>query len=387
MKRKRLLSLSALAAALAAIPLTAQDGAGLPANPDDPEWAHPPIVIFPSPDTTTVKGYSPIEIRSAYGLAGITNEGAGQTIALVDAFDNPDAASDLTTFDKQFNLAACTEANGCFKKIYATGSQPSTNKMWASEISLDIEWSHAIAPEANIVLVEAASASMDDLLGAVVVAEQNGASVVSMSWYGKETSKETDNDYIFNVKGLVFCSSSGDNGHGANYPAASPYVVAVGGTTLEISGNAWSSETAWADSGGGESKYETEPSYQASSQTSGKRGIPDVAWDANPSTGVAVYSKTGTGGWAMVGGTSVGSPAWAGIFAIVNSRLAGAGKKLLTQPQILLYPDAEADYHDITSGSNGTCGALCTAGPGYDFVTGLGSPQANLLIPALFAAN
>jgi subtilase family serine protease len=387
MKRELLLSLSALAVALTAIPLTAQDGASLPVNPDDPEWAHPPIVILPSPDTTTVMGYSPIEIRSAYGLAGITNKGAGQTIALVDAFDNPDAVSDLTTFDEQFKLAACTEANGCFKKIYATGTKPSTNTMWASEISLDIEWSHAIAPEANILLVEAASASRDDLLSAVVAALQNGATVVSMSWSGKETANETENDYIFNVEGVVFCSSSGDNGHGAYYPAASSYVVAVGGTTLEISGNAWSSETAWADSGGGKSKYETEPSYQASSQTSGKRGIPDVAWDANPNTGVAVYSKTGTGGWAIAGGTSVGSPSWAGIFAIVNSRRAGAGKKLLTQPQILLYPDAEADYHDITSGSNASCGTVCTAGPGYDFVTGLGSPQANLLIPALFAAS
>jgi subtilase family serine protease len=163
-------------------------------------------------------------------------------------------------------------------------------------------------------------------------------------------------------------------------------VVAVGGTTLNLIRGRWLSETAWSGSGGGESIYEPRPSYQANYQSSGKRGVPDVAWDADPRSGVAAYSKYGLGGWVEVGGTGPGSPSWAGLFAIANSSRVAAGKSVLTQPQTLLYPDSETDYHDIAVGTNGGCGVLCEAGPGYDFVTGVGSPQANLLIPALIAA-
>jgi subtilase family serine protease len=164
-------------------------------------------------------------------------------------------------------------------------------------------------------------------------------------------------------------------------------MAAWAGTTLNLtSKNKWTSETAWDGSRGGTSLYEGEPSFQASAQNTGQRGIPDVAYDADPSTGVRVYSKTGAGGWATVGGTSMGSPQWAALFAIANSMRASSGKSALTQPQFTLYPSAEADYHDITSGANGGCGSQCTAGPGYDFVTGVGSPQATLLVPALVAA-
>ena len=324
--------------------------------------------------------------RLPYGLTSLTNKGAGETIALVDAYNNPDAASDLTTYSTQFGLPACTTTNGCFKVIYAGGTKPPNNSGWAGESSLDIEMAHAIAPQAKIILVEAASASTNALLKAVNVAVQHGATVVSMSWSGGEFSGEVSDDSHFNVTGVTFCASSGDSGHGTGYPAASPYVVAVGGTTLHLSGNNWSSEAAWSGSGGGESSIESEPYYQASAQTSGKRGIPDVASDADPNTGVAVYSKYGFGGWVEVGGTSVSSPTWAGIFAIVNSSRVSASKARLTQPQFLLYPDAEGDYHDITSGNNGSCGTLCKAVAGYDFVTGVGSPKANLLVPALVAA-
>jgi subtilase family serine protease len=372
----------------ASLPLAAQSADYGTFNPDAPGWARPPIVVLPgTADSPDVSGYSPSQVRSAYALAGIANEGAGQTIALVDAYNNPDAATDLNTFDTEFSLPACTTANGCFKVVYATGRKPANNSSWAGESSLDIEWSHAIAPQAKIILVEAASSSTSALLKAVDVAVSNGATVVSMSWSGGEFSGEIGDDSHFKTTGVIFCASSGDSGHGTGYPAASPYVVAVGGTSLDISaGGAWLSETAWSGSSGGESTYESEPSYQTGYQSSGKRGVPDVAWDADPSTGVAVYSKYGFGGWVEVGGTSVGSPSWAGLFAIVESSRVAAAKGLLTQPQTLLYPDSETDYHDITSGTNGGCGTLCTAGPGYDFVTGVGSPQANLLVPALVAA-
>jgi subtilase family serine protease len=383
----RLRSFGKLAVVVAAaLPLMAQSADSGP-DPSQPGWAHPPIVVMPrSANSPAISGYTPAEIKKAYGISGITNKGAGQTIALVDAYNNPDAASDLATFDTQYSLAACTVANGCFKVIYASGTKPANNSDWSGESSLDIEYAHAIAPRAKIILVEAASSSNAALYAAVDAAVQNGATVVSMSWGGGEYSGETSDDTHFNVPGVVFCASTGDSGHGTIYPSVSPYVVAVGGTDLHLSGGTWSSETAWSGSGGGESTYETEPSYQASAQSSGKRGVPDVAWDADPSTGVAVYSKYGFGGWAEVGGTSVGSPSWAGLFAIANSSRVAASKTNLTQPQVDLYPDAETDYHDITSGTNGSCGALCTAGTGYDFVTGVGSPQANLLVPALVAA-
>lgn len=378
--------LGKLALPLAAIPMMAQSDAR-PFDPDAAGWAHPPYIVLAGPfDNPDVSGYAPTAIKGAYRITGITNKGAGQIIGIIDAYDNPDAATDLNTFDKQFSVAACNTTNGCFTKIYATGSKPAANSSWSLESSLDIEWSHAIAPNAKIILVEASSSSTNALLQAVDVAIQNGATVISMSWGGGEFSGETSDDTHFNVPGVIFCASSGDSGHGTMYPAASPYVVTVGGTTLHITGTTWTSETAWNGSSGGESTYETEPSYQASAQSSGKRGIPDVAWEGNPNTGVAVYSKYGYGGWVEVGGTSVGSPSWAGLFAIVESSRAAASKSALTLPQTLLYPDAEADYHDITSGTNGSCGALCTAGPGYDFVTGVGSPQANLLVPALVAA-
>ena len=269
---------------------------------------------------------------------------------------------------------------------------PADTSGWTNEIAIDTQWAHAIAPSARIILVEAKSNSNADLYHAVDLAIAYGATVVSMSWSGPEASNEGTSDSHFETTGVTFVASSGDSGHGVGYPAASPFVVGVGGTSLTVSSTGvWTKETAWSGSSGGESQYETEPSYQATAQTSGKRGIPDVAYDGNPNTGVPSYSSYNCGsscytGWNQWGGTSIGAPQWAALFAIANSGRVAAGKKNLNQPQILLYPDAEADYHDITSGTNGSCGAQCTAGVGYDFVTGLGSPQANLLIPALIAA-
>jgi subtilase family serine protease len=393
MKQVRLRFSAKLAVVLvAALPLAAQD------TPDLQKLtARPPLQHVINPDVTpgTIPGFFPGKIKAAYGFSAITNHGAGQIIAIVDAYDDPNAEADLGTFDTQFSLPACTTANGCFKKIFQTGTTPPADTTgWSNEVAIDIEWAHSIAPGAKIYLVEANSNNFSDLFASVTVAVQNGASVVSMSWSGDEFSTETSMDSFFQAQHVTFVAASGDGGHsaGTQYPAASPYVVAVGGTTLTINktSGAWVSETTWSDSGGGQSKYETEPAYQMGVQTSGKRGVPDVAYDGNPETGVPAYSSWACAecitGWEQWGGTSIGTPQWAALFAIADAERHAASKTRLTQPQVDLYPVAEGDYHDIVSGTNGGCGTLCTAGPGYDYVTGIGSPQANLLIPALVAA-
>lgn len=376
-------------ALVVAFPLAAQDNTDILQG-----YSYPPLhrIIVPdaSPDAGPT-GIFPGKMKVGYGFSAIKKYGGGQVIAIVDAYDDPNAEADLGTFSTTFKLPACTTANGCFKKIKAAGT-PADTTGWTNEIAIDTQWAHAIAPNAKIILVEAKSNSNADLYAAVDLAVSNGATVVSMSWSGGEAANESLSDSHFETANVTFVAASGDAGHGVGYPAASPFVVGVGGTSLTLaSTGAWTSETAWNYSGGGVSKYEAEPTYQAGVQTTGKRGIPDVAYDGNPSTGVPAYNSYNCGsacytGWGQWGGTSIGTPQWAALFAIANSGRVAAGKKNLNQPQFLLYPDAEADYHDITSGKNGTCGALCTAGPGYDYVTGLGSPQANLLIPALIAA-
>src|SRR5579871_3619363 len=220
MNVKQFFSVGKLGFVLAAsVPLLAQSAGIKPFDPDAAGWATPPIHVMPrTAASPAIAGYSPVQIMTAYGLTSIANQGAGETIALVDAYNNPDAASDLTTFSTQYSLPACTTANGCFKVIYANGTKPANNKSWAGESSLDIEWAHAIAPQAKIILVEAASSSTNALLKAVSVAVSHGATVVSMSWSGAEFSGEISDDSHFNVTGVTFCASSGDSGHGTGYP-------------------------------------------------------------------------------------------------------------------------------------------------------------------------
>jgi len=358
-----------------------------------PGHAQPPLRIQ-SDATTSPTGISPARIRKAYGFASITNQGAGQTIGIVDAFDDPNIAADFNHFNSTFGLATCTTTNGCFKKVYASGSKPATNAGWALEIALDVEWAHVIAPKAKIVLVEASNNTLLSLLHAVDIAVQQGASVVSMSWGGNEFSTERNYDFHFAINNVTFTVSSGDNGFGNEWPSSSTGVVAVGGTRLSVdsTGN-YISESGWSGSGGGLSKYELEPSYQSSfpipRDSTGKRAVPDVAYDSSPSTGVPVYdtvSLNGEKGWFQVGGTSAAAPQWAGLFAIVNSMRHAAGKATLSHTNNSLYAIAKSNYgnyHDIHSGSSGTCGSLCNSVTGYDTVTGIGSPRANLLIPAL----
>lgn len=340
-------------------------------------------------------GLPPTAIQSVYNLSGLTlssGAGAGQIIAIVDAYNDPNALSDLNTFNTQYGYAklptctSLTQLGACFEQAYPQG-RAKTNSGWALEESLDIEWAHAEAPGAKIVLVEAASNSNSNLFGAVNYANNIGATEVSMSWGGSESSSETTYDSDMTHAGTLYTSSAGDSGYGAEYPAASPDVIAVGGTTLNgCSGTScnFTSETTWSSSGGGISAYESLPSDQTSyssavfgaltisALTSGKRGIPDVSFDANPNTGVSIYDSTtyeGQSGWFTLGGTSVGAPNWAGILA------AGASAdKTALQGASAIYSGGYSNLRDITSGTNGTCGTDCTAGTGYDLVTGLGSP-------------
>src|SRR5208337_1467923 len=262
----------------------------------------------------------------------------------------------------------------------------STNSGWAIEISLDVEWAHAIAPQATILLVEASSSSLTDLMNAVYYATTTYATTtagiaapvkaVSMSWGSSEFSTESTYDsYFTSTSGIVFFASSGDNGAGVIWPSSSPNVVSVGGTTLDVtSTGALISETAWSGSGGGVSAYEPQPAYQTNyGLTYAKRSTPDVSYDADPNTGVYVYDTTpyeGESGWWDVGGTSVGAPQWAAIQALG-----------LSANNVNFYQDAiSASYpsyfRDITSGSNGY-----QAGTGYDLVTGLGSPVTTNFAP------
>jgi subtilase family serine protease len=310
--------------------------------------------------TQAPTGLSPTQIRAAYNLPSMGGTG---TIAIVDAYDDPTVLSDLNTFSSQFGLPAAN-----FEK-HMMASTIRTDGGWALEISLDVQWAHAIAPNAKILLVEARSNSLTDLLAAVNYARNRPDVVaISMSWGANEFSSESYYDSYFTSNyGATFFASSGDNGKGVIWPSASPNVVAVGGTTLTFSAGLVT-ETAWSGSGGGVSKYEAEPSYQTTygiSGTNGKRAVPDVCYDADPYSGVSVYDSTpysGATGWWQVGGTSAGAPQWA---AIQSLGLSASNNNF--------YQDASASYasyfRDITSGSNGYAAAM-----GYDLVTGLGSP-------------
>ncbi len=341
--------------------------------------------------------FAPAQVRHAYGFDQVTNQGAGQTIGIVDAYDDPKAESDLGVFSAQFGLPACTSSNGCFRKVYSNGRIPVANANWAVEIALDVEWAHAIAPKATILLVETPSNSLTDLVNGVTTAVRDGASTVSMSWTVSEFSGETSIDRNFVSNGVIYLAASGDAGTGAVYPAASPDVIGVGGTSLYLNANgSYQSETAWSGSGGGLSAFEREPSFQAQfgipNDPRGYRGNPDVSYNGNPGTGYAVYDSVGISGyagWFQVGGTSAGTPQWAALIAITNSMRAAARKSNLSSTNTTLYSLAKtglnSEFRPVTQGTNGKCGTMCTAGAGYDYVTGLGTPQASALIAALAA--
>ncbi len=334
-------------------------------------------------------GLGPQQIQSAYKLAGLSS--GGRTVAIVDAYDDPKAESDLATFRKTYGLSACTTANGCFKKVNENGAAsplPSTDYGWAEEISLDLDAVSSACPDCHILLVEASSANTPDLDKAVdAAAATPGVVSISNSWGGSEASSQLSDDAHFNHPGIAVTASSGDSGYGVGWPASSQYVTAVGGTTLNTASNArgWT-ETAWSGAGSGCSAYEPKPSWQQDPGCA-KRTVADVSADADPNSGLGVYDTynscgssglcdmlislglvQGLDGWAQVGGTSLSSPLIASVYALAgNTGSITYGS----------YPYSHtSSLFDVTSGSNGTCGSyLCTAGPGYDGPTGLGTPN------------
>ncbi len=325
-------------------------------------------------------GLTPAQVAAAYGIDRTGLTGAGQTIAVVSAFNSPTVAQDLAVFDRTFNLP---DAN--LRVIGQLGGAPAgpADAGWAAETALDVEWAHATAPKANILLVEANSASLGDLTAAVNTARnQPGVSVVSMSFGAAEFPQELRYDSTLKTPAghtpITFVAASGDSGAGTVWPAVSPNVLAVGGTTLVTGpGGSYFGELAWPDSGGGISRYEAEPAYQLGVQSTGRRTTPDVAFNADPQPGYSIYQG---GHWETVGGTSAGAPQWAGLVALADQQRSQHGLGTLGQVQPALYALPASDFHDVPLGGNGFL-----AGPGYDYVTGLGSPVANRLVPGLAA--
>ncbi len=318
-------------------------------------------------------GIGPADLRSAYALPA--SAATSQVIAVVDAFDDPSAEADLAVYRSQFGLPPCTTANGCFRKVNQDGGAsplPRASQGWALEISLDLQMASAVCPSCRLLLVEAKSSSFANLVAAVDTAVQLGASVVSNSYGGGEFAGETSYDLHFDHPGVAITVSSGDSGYGVEYPASSPFVTAVGGTTLRLAADGSRlSETAWSGSGSGCSAYEPKPGWQIDTGCA-NRTVADVSAVADPSTGVSVYDSygyKGQKGWFVVGGTSASAPIIAGVYALAGN---------VASTTYASYPYAHASQlFDVTSGSNGTCGAayLCTAAPGFDGPTGLGTPR------------
>lgn len=336
--------------------------------------------------TTSPTGYGPAQFLGAYNLSG--NTSTNQTIAIVDAFDHPNIKADLNTYSTQYGIATigdCPVSSGttsspCFQKVDQRGgtSYPSVDSSWALEIALDVEVVRAACQNCNILLVEADSNSVTDLMSAIDRARLMGAKIISNSWgTTSEFPAEINYDSYFNYAGIVFTVSSGDGGYGTNYPSASRFVTAVGGTTLNVnSDNTYNSETVWSGTGSGCSSYEGKPNWQKDNGCS-RRTVADVAADADPNTGASVYDSVlynGQTGWYQVGGTSLSAPLVAGVYALAGVVPAGAWGNSLPYTQ-----GNSTNLHDILNGNNGRCRRtipyLCTAKPGYDGPTGLGTPK------------
>lgn len=329
-------------------------------------------------------GYSPADLQSAYALPSAV-AGVGQTIAVVDAYDDPNAEADLAVYRSTFGLPLCTTASGCFRKVNEHGGTqyPKLNVSWAQEISLDLDMVSAICPNCHLILVEAKSATLTSLGAAVNEAAALGATAISNSYGAAEFTGETRYDALyFHHPGIAITASAGDAGYGTQYPAASPYVTAIGGTTLvrdSSTARGWT-ESAWSKTGSGCSSVETQPSWQQSiaplASVCSKRAIADIAALADPNTGVAAYdtytvSPGQPSGWLVFGGTSVSAPIIAGIYALAgNAASVTYGAYPYSHPTGL---------SDVVMGSNGPCSAslLCTASAGWDGPTGNGTPNGS----------
>jgi subtilase family serine protease len=319
---------------------------------------------------TTPSGYGPADLQSAYRTSA-TAGNASYTIAIVDAYGYANAEADLAVYRSQFGLPACTTANGCFKKYNQNGQQgnyPRDDTGWSQETALDLDMASAMCPNCHIILVEATNNSMANLAAAVNQAVALGADAISNSYGGSESGTGSY-ESAYNHLGVAITVSSGDNGYGVEFPASSPHVTAVGGTSLSRASNSrgWN-ETAWSGAGSGCSAVYAQPTWQTPGVCN-KRIVADVSAVANPSTGVAVYgpSSKRRSGWMVFGGTSVSAPLIAGVYG-ANGGTATYGSDPYSNTSALF---------DVTSGSNGSCGGsmLCTAGAGYDGPTGLGTPN------------
>ncbi len=381
---------------------------------------------------TTAVVYTPAQVRAAYGLpalpastAGLSAAaaaalGAGQTIYIVAAFHHPNAIADLAAFNRKFGLPACTPFTipagvpqlpaagaGCTVAVVraaasaTVGAQaPAYNAGWASEIALDMQWAHATAPLARIVVIEAADASSATLTNAVALANRMGPGVVSMSFGATEGNWVAATAGGFQGKGMSYVAATGDSGWGVSWPAVLPGVLAVGGTRLAWNGST-RSETAWTKTGGGISAWVAMPAYQSALTMPGQptgakagkyRGVADVAFNADPTSGQYVaFTAAGASapGWYVFGGTSLGTPQWAGLVAVANAQRALAGRAPLGSFHAGLYGNLApgsgawaASFYDVAGGSNGPC-AACTARTGWDVPTGLGSPRAGAWLQAM----
>lgn len=381
--------------------------------------------VAPMAAATVVSTYTPAQIRAAYGLPPMpaagsalsasqaAQLGAGQTIYIVNAMHNPYVAAELAAFNQKFGLRGCNSkaiptttslplaaasTSACeLSQVYSTpaggmtSAVPAYNAGWATEIALDVQWAHATAPLARIVLIEAADPSLNSLLGAVKLANAMGPGVVSMSFGANEGNYTASVDAAFKGAKMTYMAATGDSGVGVSWPAVSPNVVAVGGSSLVYSGTGARTESAWSGSGGGISAYTATPSYQVSSVpgmgVAARRNVADVAFNADPNTGqyVAVQSG-GSINWISAGGTSLSTPQWAGLVAVANAMRAQSGKAPLGAAHGLFYQQIASmpgnyasAFADINKGANGTC-ASCSAKTGYDTPTGLGTPNATSLL-------
>lgn len=399
-------------------------------------WAVPKDApAAPLAGTGAVTTYSVAQVRAAYGFGALpavgtkpsgaqaAQLGAGQTVYVIGAKHNPNVAAELAAFNQKFGLPTCaakvlpvttglplaaaSPAAGCELWVtYSTASggisavAPAYDAGWATEIALDVQWVHAIAPLARIVLVEAPDASVNSLLGAIRLANSMGPGVVSMSFGAQEGAWTASVDSAFAAAGMTYLAATGDSGAGVNWPSVSTNVIAVGGTTLTYSGSGARSEVSWSGTGGGTSGFIAVPAYQKSSVPGTgslvRRTVADVAMNADPATGqyVAVMQPGSSAvQWISAGGTSLAAPMWAGLVAVANAGRQQAALPVMAGGHALLYGQIGAvasnyasGFADIRLGSHGVC-STCSAGPGYDQLTGLGTPNASALVNLLAGAT
>lgn len=390
--------------------------------------------VTPMAGGGVIATYTPAQIRAAYGMPALPASlatmsatqaaqlGAGQTIYIVNAYHNPNVAAELAAFNQKFGLPACTtraiavnaslplpgpSARACdLSVVYSTPAgamttvAPAYDAGWATEIALDVQWAHATAPLARIVVIEAPNASVSSLVGAIRLANAMGPGVVSMSFGAIEGSWTASVDSVFTAPRMTYLAATGDSGAAVAWPSVSPNVVAVGGTSLTAVGVGSRTESAWSGAGGGISAYTAVPSYQSAPvpglNVATRRVVADVAFNADPATGqylAVIKPGSTTVNWMSSGGTSIAAPQWAGLMAIANAVRAQAGRLPIGSPHSVLYgqigavPGAYASaFADITAGSNGTC-APCIAKAGYDVPTGLGTPRATGLLSALAGSS